>query len=132
MMDIFCCMGNRPRVGVAPVPPVQLQATATTTTDATTTTTTTTIDTDLKAAAEEKRISPDDGVAYSKQEFLQYYGDLQTWEAAAPKEKRASEKRRSLDGNAYSKEEFSQFFGEKEGEKEWAQAPPAEAAEEKE
>mmetsp|Transcript_117893 Transcript_117893/g.186743 ORF Transcript_117893/g.186743 Transcript_117893/m.186743 type:complete len:1123 (-) Transcript_117893:235-3603(-) len=35
---------------------------------------------------EEKRLSPEDGVAYTRQEFLQYYGDLEKWEAAAPKE----------------------------------------------
>ena len=92
------------------------------------------------SADEEKRTSPD-GNAYTKQEFIDFYGGTDEWDAAAPPpstplkasaepestgddevaEAAEDEKRVAPDGESYTKEEFLEFYG---GTKEWDDAKP--------
>lgn len=88
----------------------------------------------IVALLKERRVAPD-GQKYTKQEFVQYFGGLGEWDAAAPldtprsqatqlqaahlshtKQKASamqpevSERRTAPDGNQYTKPEFQSFF----------------------
>ena len=70
----------------------------------------------------EKRLDISDGVEYTKQEFIDYYGDTMLWDEShlVPKPLYKEEKRFDiLDGNYYTKKQFLDFYGEKDGEKKW-------------
>ena len=70
----------------------------------------------------EKRLDISDGLQYTKQEFIDYYGDTILWEESllVPEPLYTEEKRLDMiDNNYYTKTQFLDFYGEKEGEKKW-------------
>ena len=85
----------------------------------------------------ERRVDPDDGGAYTKEEFAEAYGGLAEWETAAVRSEGAAEAdaeaepaagREPLrrvdpsDGGHYTQEEFEEAYG---GLAEWEDAAPA-------
>jgi malate dehydrogenase len=82
----------------------------------------------------EKRMDADEGVKYTEQEFLDYYGKKKgqkKWDAAgsaAPASTGKVEKRKDADdGKKYTEQEFVDHYGKKAGQKKWNAAAPGAA-----
>jgi len=71
----------------------------------------------------ERRFDPNNNQPYTKEEFLQFYGDHSVWNTAkrVKKIRKASLRRTDVDGNIYTKQQFYEFYG---GLKEWKAATP--------
>ena len=79
----------------------------------------------------EKRISEEDGKAYTFKEFVRWFGQVDAdvqWkksQSLAASQPNKTERRFSQDGIAYTYEEFVYFFGVPEGSEHWHSAVPA-------
>merc|ERR1712151_1232118 len=73
---------------------------------------------------QERRISVD-GAAYTKEQFVEHFGDEEQWTAAPQEVSHPASRRVSVDGVAYTKAQFVEHFG---GEEEWKNAPVEEVA----
>jgi hypothetical protein len=72
----------------------------------------------------ESRLDVYDGNLYTKEQFIDYYGNTELWDSApllpAPIYKQEKRFDDNCDGQLpYTKKEFLDFYGEKEGEKLW-------------